>query len=137
MSLLDVRTALAQAFVDSAIVDSGAIEWENIAFDPPSDKLWARFTFMPSNPVPDTLGTGGRDMVDSFAQIDLNYPLGSGDDDAMQDYVALAAIFKAGARFASNGQTVVIKSCGRGNGANVSGFYRIPVTIVFYAQITR
>jgi hypothetical protein len=138
MSMRDVRTALAQALVDGAFFEAEDLAWENVAFEPRTgDKPWCKFTFVPTTPVPDTLGQDGLDMVDGFVQLDLNYPLGTGDDDVMQKYVALAALFKTGARFTSDSQVVVIKSCGRTPGREFNGFYRISATIVFYAQIQR
>lgn len=138
MSLADARNALAQGFTDGNFFPPADVAWENVTFAPRTgDKPWAKFTFVPTQPFPDTLGQGGLDRVDGFVQIDLNYPIGDGDSAAMDMYVEIAARFKAGARFTSNGQTVVIVSCGRSQGREFSGFYRISVTINFYAQIQR
>ena len=102
MSMALARNALAQAFTDGGFFPAQDVAWENVTFSPRSgNKPWARFTFVPTQPFPASLGQGGLDQVDGFAQVDLNDPIGDGDAPAMAKFVAIAAVFKAGARFTS------------------------------------
>ena len=138
MSMTDVRDALAQAFSDGNFFPAADVAWENVTFAPRTgNKPWAKFTFVPTQPYPESLGQHGLDRVDGFVQVDLNYPIGDGDKAAMDKFVALAAVFYCGARFTKNSQVVVIESCGRSQGREFSGFYRVSVTINFYAQVQR
>lgn len=137
MSRASVRSALAQAFISGAFFSSTAIAWENVAFTPPNGSPWARFFFVPSQPAVVTLGTNGADEITGFVQVDLNYPLGTGDGAAQAKYDAMCAVFKAGARFAHGGETVIIRSCGRSQGREIDNTYRVSVTIYFYSQVNR
>lgn len=137
MSFSNIRSALAQAFVNGAFFDADKIAWENVPFVPPNDVAWCAFHFVPSQPDVATLGDAGRDEVTGFVQLDLNYPSGLGDKDAADKFDALRNVFTAGAKFSYNGVEAVIRSCGRSNGRIVNNCYRVPVTIAFYSQINR
>ena len=136
MSLSQARSALIKAFTDAALFDVAKVQWENMAFTPPSDS-WAAVFIVPAQPIVASLGTGGADNFDGFMQVDLNFPLQSGEKDISAKFDALRNIFTAGASFVYQGQAVVIKSCGRSQGRVVNGFYRISATIMFYARINR
>lgn len=139
MSLSSVRSALVTAFIASNAFDADTIAWENVAFTPPTDRPWAAVWFLPSQPTPGTLGPPGKgqDRVNGILQIDLNYPIGSGENLITDTADLINLTFYAGAYFTYNGQSVTIKSCGRGKSAVVNGFYKIPVTVYFYTFITR
>ena len=138
MSMTDARTALAQAFVDGGFFPNEDVAWENVKFEPRvGNKPWARFTFMPTEPLVASLGQDGLDQENGFFQVDLNYPLGTGDAAAMSLYDDMRSVFKAGNRFTENGQVVVIQSCGRTPGREFGGYYRVTVTVYFYAMLQR
>ena len=133
----NIRSALAKAFVDGAFFTSDKIAWENVAFTPPSATAWAKFTYVPSEPSAATLGTNGHDEVTGFVQIDLNFPDGLGDKPASDKYEAIRSLFKIGSRFTYGGYTVSVQSCGRSQGRNVDGYYRVAVTVFFNSRIQR
>lgn len=137
MSLSNVESALVKAYTDAAFFTNAKTQFENIAFTPPTAEPWAAFYFVPAQPVVATLGAGGSDRLDGFVQIDINYPADKGTKDAKEKADAFRNVFKAGARFSYSGQEVIIVSCGRSQGRIVNGLYRISVTVVFYAHITR
>lgn len=138
MSMLKVRAALAKAFVDGSYFPAADVAWENVAFTPrQGNKPWAQWFFLPNQPVVATLGEGGLDQVDGIVQVDLNYPTGNGDGDAMAKYAEIRDDFKAGTRLTYDGQGVKIRSCGRSQGRLVGGYYRVSVTITFFAQVSR
>ncbi len=137
MSVVKVRNALAQTFKNGSFFADDKVAWENRPFTPPKDEPWATFWFFPVQPVVASLGAGGADEQRGFAQIDLNYPQGDGVADIGAKAVAIGIVFKAGARFAYSGQEVVILSCGCSEGRIVNGYYRVSITIQFYAHITR
>jgi hypothetical protein len=135
MSLSDVQTALFTAAVDS--LGDIPIEGENTPFQRPTNSVWAVLSFVPNTPVVETLGSVGQDRVDGFIQIDLRYPDASGDSAARDDFETIRAAFKAGSRFTYNGQQVTILNCGRSQGRATGSWYRISVTITWYALIPR
>ena len=137
MSLSNCEAALIQAYKAGAFFTDANTQFENLAFTPPSATPWAAFYFVPAQPVVATLGAGGSDMLDGFVQIDLNYPANKGTKEVRDKAEALRSVFTAGARFSYSGQEVVIVSCGRSQGRIINGFYRVSVTIVFYAHINR
>lgn len=138
MSLQKIKTALATAYKAAGFFTDANTAIENVAYTPPTnDTPWARLHFVPNQPDVATLGAGGEDRVDGFFQIDLNYPLNTGDKAANDKADAIRLVFTAGARFAYSGQEVVIASCGRSQGRVQDGFWKVVVTVAFYAYITR
>lgn len=135
MSLSDTQRAL----IGSVATSLGTIPtgYENEKFTPPSNSKWAEVFFLPNDPTVETLGSEGQDMVDGLIQINLNYPVGKGDAASRSDYENIRTSFPAGARPAYNGQEAVILSCGRSPGRVVDGWYRVSITISWYALIPR
>ena len=72
-----------------------------------------------------------------FLQIDLNYPINAGAGAIVSKADAVAQYFKAGTRLAYGGQQVQIQSCGRSQGRQVDGFYRVSMTINWTAYVPR
>lgn len=137
MSIVKVRNALAQAFKVGAFFADDKVAWENLAFTPPKNAPWSAFWFFPGKPIVGSLGAGGADEWRGFVQVDLNYPQNDGVLDIGTKAVAIGIVFKAGARFAYSGQEVVILSCGCSEGRIVNNYYKVSITIQFYAHITR
>lgn len=137
MSISTARSALVKAFVDGAFFAQEDTAYENMAFTPRAAQPWCKVSFVPAQPVVSTLGSGGSDRLDGFIQFDLNYPLNCGTKQVDDKAEALRNTFTAGARFSYSGQEVIIASCGRSQGREVGGFYRVSVTVIFYAHVIR
>lgn len=137
MSHAKVRSALATAFIGGTFFDADKISWPNILFTPPAAAAWAIVTFLPAQAEVATLGDAGQDELNGLLQVDLNYPMGSGEKDASDKFEAIRALFKPGASFTYSGQVVRIRSCGRTHGRVVNNFFRITASIFFYAYINR
>lgn len=135
MSMDHVQRALIGT-VNTAL---GAIPagYDNEPFGPPSDAKWAQVYFLPNVPSVETLGAEGQDFVDGIVQIDLNYPVKTGTADGRSDFESIRAAFPAGARPVYSGQEVIIRNCGRSPGRVVDGWYRLSITITWYALIPR
>lgn len=135
MSLDNVQRAL----IGAVSTQLGAIPtaYENEKFTKPSDAKWAEVFFLPNVPSVETLGADGEDRTDGLVQINMNYPVGTGGAAARNDFESIRAAFPAGARPAYNGQEAVILSCGRSSGRVVDGWYRVSITISWYALIPR
>lgn len=136
MSTTKVRAALVTAFRGGSFFADSKVQWENMKFDPPAE-AWAAFFFLPSQPEVATLGTAGEDELNGLIQIDLNYPLHSGEKDVAAKFESIRALFRPGYSFAHEGQTVTIRSCGRSNGRVVNNYWRVSVSVFYYAYIIR
>lgn len=137
MSEVKVRAAIVSTFVAGAFFEASRIAQENVKFVPPTSGPWAEIIFLPTQPYIATLGAGGQDRLDAIVQIDLNYPLGSGEEAVGAKADAIRNTFTVGRRCLYQGVEVVIRSCGRSQGMNKNGFYCVPVNIVFYAHLNR
>ncbi len=138
MSLAKINSALVQAFNVGAFFSEANTQFENVMFLPPTNGTpWAALYFVPSQPTVATLGNGGTDRIDGFFQIDLNYSLNKGTSAANAKADAIRNAFTAGNRFTYSGQEVICSSCGRSQGRNVNGFYRVTITAFFYAYVIR
>jgi hypothetical protein len=133
----NVKSALVKGFVDGAFFANDKVAWENKSFVPPAQGPWASVFFVPNTPRVITLGPGGRDEVNGFLQIDLNYPPGSGDQEAQAKATAIEEAYKAGSRLAFSGVEVIIQSAGRSSGRIVNSFWRVSVTVFFYSHYNR
>lgn len=136
-SIAKCRSALTQAFTDLALFEQENVQWENQKFTPPTDEAWAAFFFLPAQPGVATLGPDGADNQEGLIQIDLNYAPDSGTAEIEANVETLRNAFTAGARFVYEGQAVTIKSCGRNQGRIVNNFFRVSVSVYFYAHVNR
>lgn len=137
MSMVELETALQQAFSDGSFFD--AEDWfvENMAEEPPNDGTWCQTFFLPAQPEPTGLGTAGHDVIVGIYQIDLNYPLNEGRGNIIAKYESIRTYFYAGRKFTNGSTSVAIISAGSSPGRRVNQNYRISVNIEFEARITR
>lgn len=138
MSASKCRDALVSAFMagDQFFAQEN-VSFENVAFTPRPAQPWAALFFVPSQPIVATLGAGGTNRLDGFFQVDLNFPLNTGTKQISDKATAIENTFTAGARFVNSSQVVIIASCGRSQGREVNGFFKVSVTAYFYAHIPR
>lgn len=135
MSLDKVQSAISSKITE--IFPDLPIAYENVSFDPPDRSKWALFHFSPGTPEPASLGASGRDRVDGFAQLDLCYPTGQGGGEARKDFELLRADLPAGTKLFYEGQVATVRSTGRAIGRVLDGWYRVHVTIFWYAYLRR
>ncbi len=135
MSLEKVQRALMSAI--SQHLDGIPTAYENNKFVTPNGSKWAAVYFMPNQPSVETLGDNGLDFVDGIVQVDLNYAPGNGSAEAREDFEMMRYGFRAGNRLSYDGQAAIIVNCGRSQGRIVDGWYRVSITIGWYALIPR
>lgn len=135
MSLTNIKAALVNAYVTGAFGLPTA--YENRVFDTTPGVPWAAVHVLPAQPDVFTLGSSGRDEHTGILQIDLFYPLNTGDGAILAKADAIRTYFKAGTDFDYNGQTVTIRNSGRSGGRRDEGWYSIIMTIEWYAYTTR
>lgn len=142
MSTPLIRSALVQAYQDGAF----GLEtfYENVKRSHPSDLAehpnndkWAALSIVPTDTSPIGLGDCGDDEHLGFMQIELNYPVDSGENLILAKWEEIRAYFKAGRSFVSGSQSVTIRSCGRSSGRIEGQNYRITVSVYFFARVSR
>lgn len=136
MSLASIQ----QALLERAIVAIGnrPTEFENIAFDTPSDGTsWAKVNFLPNDPRPISIGLNGYDEYDGLLQIDFNTKVNTGDKEQRDFYSQIRSYFTGGTKLVYNGQYVLITRCGRSQGRQIDGWYRVSTSAYWYAQVPR
>lgn len=128
--------ALKQGVVDSPLDLPYAVE--NAPFDKPTPQNpWAATHIIMNQPSVATLGSEGQDAHDGILQIDLNYPLNTGEAAVTAKADELSDFFKAGKRLAHSGVELTVASCGRSRGREVDGWYRVSMTIAWFARVSR
>ena len=131
-----LRGALMQGVVDSPLGLPCAVE--NSPFEKPTDQSpWASAFVLPNQPSVATLGSEGQDAHDGILQIDLNYPLMTGEAAVTAKADELSDFFKAGKRLAHSGVELTVASCGRSRGREVDGWYRVSMTVTWFARVSR
>jgi hypothetical protein len=135
MTLAAIKETLIDAYVDGDFDIETA--WENRKFNPVNGTPWARVTIIPNQPEIVTLGATGEDEHTGVMQIDLFYPQDKGDGDILAMADSIREVFKGGARLVNEGQMVIINSCGRGAGRNENGWFRMIITINWWARTQR
>lgn len=111
--------------------------YENKKFTPTEGVPWARVTVLPARPSVVTLGSSGEDEHTGITQIDLFYPLDSGDGEILAMSDAIRTVFKAGTGMSYNGLSVTVLSCGRSGGRLVDGLYNIILEIEWRCRTSR
>ena len=131
-----LRGALMRGVVDSPLGLPCAVE--NSPFEKPTDQSpWASAFVLPNQPSVATLGSEGQDAHDGILQIDLNYPLMTGEAAVTAKADELSDFFKAGKRLAHSGVELTVASCGRSRGREVDGWYRVSMTVTWFARVSR
>ena len=154
MRFLDIRNALIQSWIEGEF----DLPWAKPGkdYDPETGEPWAAVHVLPSQPGVATLGDSGQDRHDGVFQIDLNWPLNTGDTPLLLKADEIAARFKAGARFEApilsatlhldfveqvyGGYVplcVLIRSCGVEPMRRVDNWNRVSITIYYSAWVSR
>lgn len=105
--------------------------------DDKPDGLWLQLHNMRSESTPVTLGDAGEDNHPGFLQVDINYPQNKGSKQVLAKADTIAAFFTAGKTLSYNAQEVKVLLCSVGPGRDVGGYYRVSVTVNYYARTTR
>ncbi|URA07003.1 tail terminator protein [Xanthomonas phage Elanor] len=128
--------ALMQGVKDSPLALPYGVE--NAPFEKPADQSpWAKTFVLMNQPSVATLGSEGQDAHDGILQIDLNYPLNTGEAAVTAKADELTDFFKAGKRLAHSGVELTVTSCGRSRGREVEGWYRVSMTVAWFARVSR
>jgi hypothetical protein len=135
MSTTNIRSALVTRL--EALSLSQSISYENIQFSPPSDDIWLRFNFIPTNTLPVTLGQGGDDEAVGMAQIDVFAPTNTGTSEPYALAEIVKNTFVVGNIFEYNTTKVRITSTRIDIIGTIENQYHIAVTVNWSAYLQR
>jgi len=137
MTIANIHTALAQAFDDADL--ALPVVFENTgSYKPTPGTPWCEFFFIPNEPQVLTLGENGEDEHTGIVQINLNYPLNQGPVPALQKAGEIRSVFKAGATFTYQSQSVLIRGAGVSRASQVvNSHYQVILTINWRSITTR
>jgi len=135
-----IETKIAEGFAArlAALVFTPAlpIAWPNVAFTPPASGKYLRANHLPNTTSQISLGTSGQNRHIGLYQIDVLWPLNSGDTAPKEIAGAIAAHFKRGTEFTR--ETVLIRIPSPPSIAPAlvgSASYQIPVTVSYLADV--
>jgi len=134
---LDIEKALIQAY--TVLPDNPPTSYpaSNLNDADRPNALWVQLTNVRGDSGPVTLGAAGEDNHNGFLQIDINAPRDSGTAVALEKADFYASSFTSGTRLVYNGQEVIVLSTSLSSGRIVGGYYRLSLTINYYARTTR
>lgn len=128
MKAIDNRIALLDPPVEVA--------WPNKKFKTPAGS-WIRVSYMPSQDSTETLGEGGEQELLGIIQLDVNILTDIGEKTQNLILGQLEAYFVPGKRFTYKSQTVNFVSCNRSSGRIIDSFFRVSLSVSFYARYFR
>lgn len=136
----DIEKALMQGMLDANIGLPMSVE--NSPFDKPADGApWAAYWFVPAEGSSSvraiTLGDAGEDQHTGIVQLDINYPLRQGVNPARAKLDEIVPYFPIGKKVTFGMASVTISSCSRSRGREVEGWYRVSMTLSWYARVPR
>ena len=132
MSALTIRQLLEQRV--AAMTPALATAWENVLFEPP-DAPWQDVTLMLDAPQRPTLGSAFWRQR-GHLQILLVYPLNTGVATVMARAELIRTTFPQGLTLSSGSVRILLETNAEiARGRELSGWYQVPVTIPFTADI--
>lgn len=99
--------------------------------------MWLQVSNVRGESQPVTLGSDGEDNHPAFIQIDINYPKGKGSGLVLDKADEFLSYFTAGKTLTYNSQWIKVTSTSLSGDRYVGGFYRVSVTIYYYARTKR
>lgn len=128
MNVSDIRKPLYDA-LEAVIANRYQIESDNIEFQPPTDAGYIAVTFIYNEFTVGSLGDEGQNENDGIFQIDLNWPLNTGEYEQNGLMAEFYAEYRLGKRYILNNVDTEIISFKPVSGRKVDGMWRISASI--------
>ena len=124
-----------QAFIDAFIDgDFGlSIAHENTDFQPTAGTEYVELINIPNNVTALTLN--GDSETDGIFRVIMRYPSNTGSVNAKLKADEILSVFSIGADVCYSGQCAIIRTTSRAVGTSEDGWYKIILTISYYAEI--
>ena len=134
---IDIEKALIAALKVVDAVTPRSFPNSEIKEEDKPDGLWLQLNNLRVESRPVTLGNRGEDNHPGLFQIDINYPANRGTKDILLKADEIISYFTAGKSLLYNTQEVKVLSTTLDPGRYVGGYYRVSVTINYYARTQR
>ncbi len=113
------------------------VQWPNGPTIKPDGAAYAEVFHLPANAFVDTLGAHGQDLVPGVTQVNLYYPLETGNGAAASAVDTFRTSFVAGQWLSNSGQAVLVRACGPGPSHKDGSYFKSIVSIQWEARISR
>ena len=133
MSIAAIHTALRSRLSSLAFSPVVPIAWEGVEFEP-GKKSFLQAFFLPAETSTPSMDAGGQ-RAEGIFQVTVNVPAGggSGGAEAMAD--SIIGHFPRGSSMAGVGVDVNVLKAWRSTGLTDGVWYRIPVSIRYWAYL--
>lgn len=130
---------IEQALVNSvtASVNSQDIEYPGMELNYEGSGNWYKMQNLRASSSGVTLGDRGEDEHRGILQIDINCPGSTGANDALLEADRIAASYRVGSTVQHSGQIVHFRNCSLSPGREVGAYYRVSLSINYYARTAR
>lgn len=135
MSEINIDQAFVVAWETTNSEFSLPTAYENKDYSPDQDTAYAEVFSLP-NPV-EANSLNDLDETSGLFRIILRYPSGDGAIAAKLKAQEIVDAFKIGTSVPYSGQSAIISKTTRQKGVNEDGWYKIVVSIQYFALITR
>ena len=133
MSLANIDQAFINEFINQSF--GLPIAHENIDFTPTAGTAFVSLRLLSNDVTP--LSYTESDETDGIFRIILNWPAGKGSIQAKNKADEILAAFNIGTRLSYSGQYLTVTSASREQGESIDGWYRIIISIAYYAVIDK
>ena len=130
-------TNIDQAFVNEFIAQGFGLDiaHENTDYEPTAGTEFVSIRLLPNDVTP--LSYTNSDETDGIFRIILNWPQGEGAIQAKNKADEIISAFKIGTKLSYSSQKVTVTTAYREIGEAIDGWYRIIVSIGYYAVVSR
>lgn len=133
----DVQRALINVIVAAYPNVPTSFPEQELSDEDKPDGLWLALHDIPVSTTPVTVGDKGEDEALGIFQIDVNMPSGRGTGPTLQKADEIASMFTSGKSLLYNAQEVRVRRTEINPGRRVGGYYRISVSINYFARFQR
>lgn len=105
--------------------------------DKPENEIWVALHNLRGNSRVASLGDNGENHNPGILQIDINNKKGRGSGDVLAVVDQIIGQLNAGSTITENGQKIRITNASVSPGRYVGGFYRVSISLNYYARTIR
>ncbi len=94
-------------------------------------QAWVRATLLPAQPIPESIGVSGYDRLRGLLQVDVFYPVGTGNQASTMADAIIAAFSSRGLQL----DNVTVERAWREAGSTIENYYSLPVFVRWRAYL--
>jgi hypothetical protein len=126
-----------QAFINTFIDSSFGLDiaHDNLSYDPTVGTEYAELINIPNDITAFTLDSSNE--TDGIFRVILRYPVNVGSINAKIMAESILTVFSVGTEICYSSQCAIVRAVERNKGIAEDGWYKIILTISYFAEITR